>query len=82
MRVANAPWDNYAYDHDMEEMLALLRVRTQNVNSDGYFRCLLSFFIAQVASSMRVTVTTADRGVIPINVYACLFAESGAGLNF
>jgi hypothetical protein len=72
-------WEDYAHDHDMEEMLALLRVRTQNVNSDGYFRCLLSFFVAQVASSMRVTVTTADRGVIPVNVYGCLLAESGAG---
>lgn len=79
MRVSPSPWDSFEYDSDMEEMLSLLRIRTQNTNSDVYFRGLISFFVAQVASSMRVSISTADRGKIPVNVYACLLAESGMG---
>lgn len=79
MRVSNAPWEDYAYDHDMEDMLSTLRIRTQNTNSDGYFRSVIAYFIGQMAGSMRVNITTEDRGTVPVNVYACLLAESGAG---
>ena len=73
-RVANAPHNPIS-----EKIVGLLRKVNQNTESDGYFRTLAAFYLAQVASTMRAGVDTEDRGLIPVNVYALLTAPSGFG---
>jgi hypothetical protein len=62
-----------------EKIVSILRNQTQNTKSDTYFRTVTSFFLAQMASSMRTYVSTQDRGDIPVNLYACCLMESGGG---
>lgn len=62
-----------------EKIINILRNQTQNTKSDTYFRTVTSFFLAQMASSMRTYVRTKDRGDIPVNLYACCLMESGGG---
>jgi len=62
-----------------EALLKVLRAKTQNIESDCYFRVLSVYYLAQMAASMRVSVNTPHRGVIPVNVFACCLATSGAG---
>lgn len=69
-----------AKHHPTSELIvSLLRKTNQNTLSDGYFRCLTTFYLGQVASTMRASVETEDRGVIPCNIYAFLLAGSGFG---
>ena len=62
-----------------EQIVTLLRSKTQNAKSDTYFRVLTAYFFGQMAASMRASVITADRGKIPINTYAMALMTSGAG---
>ena len=62
-----------------EQIVNMLRKVNQNTESDGFFRVLTSFYLAQVASTMRATVVTEDRGEIPVNMYCLLNAPSGFG---
>jgi hypothetical protein len=72
-------WEQHGYHHTSETILNILRQQTQNTRSDLYFRVLASYFLAQMASSMRTYVSTKDRGNIPVNAYVCALMESGAG---
>ncbi len=54
---------------------------TQNDNPE-FFRVSLSYYLAKIASTMRVKVATKDRGVIPINQYVVNLATSGHGKGF
>lgn len=62
-----------------EQIVNICRNQTQNTMSDTYFRTVTSFFLAQMASSMRTYISTQDRGNIPVNLYACCLMESGGG---
>ncbi len=73
------PWEHYPYHAVSEQILGILRQKTQNTRSDLYFRVLIAFHLAQMAASMRCVVVTADRGRIPVNAYVCALMESGAG---
>lgn len=68
-----------SYNPTQEKMLHILRSKTQNVESDLYFRVLSSFYLAQMASNMRVSINTPHRGELPINLYVCGLMESGGG---
>ena len=62
----------------IEEICDVICAKTQNTDR-GFFRAEVAYFLAKMASSMRATVVTRDRGEVPINVYAVALASSGYG---
>lgn len=62
----------------LEEIVDLLSIKIQN-NDRPFLRLMSIFFLAKVASAMRATVETKDRGSVPVNVYALSLATSGSG---
>ena len=62
----------------IEEICDVICAKTQNTDR-GFFRVEVAYFLAKMASSMRATVVTRDRGEVPINVYAVALASSGYG---
>jgi len=64
-----------------EKITNILRKKTQN-NNPHFFRILVSYYLAKMAASMRITIATKDRGMIPVNLYALSLAGSGHGKNF
>ena len=51
------------------------------VSDRAFFRNLVAFSLCQIASSMRVSIYTQDRGIIPINSYVINLADSGFSKN-
>ena len=64
-----------------EQVVNLLCEKTQSTNS-LFFRVQATFHLTMIASQMRVMISTHDRGVIPVNMYALNLATSGAGKGF
>ncbi len=65
--------------HPMIEQIAgVLSNKTQNTDMP-FFRIMISYMLAKMASCQRATVITKDRGEVPVNVYALSLALSGAG---
>jgi hypothetical protein len=62
----------------IEEIVEVLCNKTQNTDR-GFFRTEVAYFLAKLASNMRATVVTKDRGEIPVNLYALALATSGFG---
>lgn len=62
----------------VEEIVDVLCSKTQNTDR-GFFRVEVAYFLGKMASSMRATVVTKDRGDIPVNIYALALATSGYG---
>lgn len=62
----------------IEEIVEVLCNKTQNTDK-GFFRCEVAYFLGKMASSMRATIVTKDRGDIPVNIYALALATSGFG---
>lgn len=62
----------------IEELVDVLCNKTQNTDRN-FFRVMVAFFLGKMASSMRATIDTKDRGSIPVNVYALSLATSGSG---
>ena len=62
----------------IEEIVEVLCNKTQNTDR-GFFRCEVAYFLGKMASSMRATIVTKDRGEIPVNIYALALATSGFG---
>lgn len=62
----------------IEEIVDVLCNRTQSTDR-GFFRTEVAYFLGKVASNMRATVVTKDRGEIPVNIYALALAGSGFG---
>lgn len=62
----------------IEDIVEVLCRKTQNVDR-GFFRVEVAYFLAKMASSMRVKILTRDRGEIPVNIYAICLATSGYG---
>ena len=64
------------YHKKSEQLVQVLCAKTQN-DAPEFFRILVAYYFAKVASMMRTKVKTLDRGTIPINVYAMNLAISG-----
>jgi len=73
------PWDKYPYHPTAEQIVSILRQQTQNTRSDSYYRVITTYFLSQLAASMRCYIKTKDRGKIPVNTYVCALMESGSG---
>lgn len=64
-----------------EELVNILIKKTQNQNP-LFFRVLIAYHFARLASMMRADIDTLDRGLIPINVYAIALSPSGSAKGF
>lgn len=62
----------------IEEIVEVLCNKTQNTDR-GFFRTEVAYFLAKMASIMRASIETKDRGSIPVNIYALALATSGFG---
>lgn len=62
----------------VQEIVEVLCARTQNTDQ-GFFRTEVAYFLGKIASIMRASIITKDRGEIPINIYALALATSGFG---
>lgn len=71
-------YDEMEFHPECERLVKILCAKTQNTNP-LFFRVLVSYYFTLVASMMRCSIQTPDRGQIPINMYAINLAPSGAG---
>lgn len=62
----------------LEKLTTVLMQKTQNSNP-LFFRILVAYYFAKVASMMRCSIATHERGVIPVNLYCINLATSGHG---
>ena len=62
----------------ISEIVDVLCNKTQNTDK-GFFRAEVAYFLGKMASIMRATIVTKDRGEIPVNIYALALATSGFG---
>lgn len=62
----------------LNDIVEVLCNKTQNTEK-GFFRAEAAYFLAKLASSMRATIVTKDRGEIPCNLYVLALATSGYG---
>ena len=62
----------------IDEIVDVLCNKTQNTDR-GFFRAEVAYFLGKMASTMRATIVTKDRGEIPVNIYALALATSGYG---
>lgn len=78
--MSEVPFDLTGVDHHpvVEEIVDVICNKTQNTDR-GFFRTEVAFFLGKMAGCMRATVSTKDRGEIPINIYTVALAESGYG---
>lgn len=60
----------------LEEIVDILTNKTQNTDR-SFFRTEVAFFLGKIAASMRASISTKDRGEIPVNIYALALATSG-----
>lgn len=65
----------------LEELTDMLCAKTQNTDK-GFFRIEVAYFLAKIASCMRVHIKTNTIGDIPINCYAIALANSGYSKGF
>ncbi len=71
-------YDEMEFHPECERLVKILCGKTQNTNP-LFFRVLVSYYFTLVASMMRCSIDTPDRGSIPVNMYAVNLAPSGAG---
>ena len=64
-----------------EKLVEILNEKTGNKDK-LFFRVVVAYYFAKLASMMRATIKTKDRGLIPVNVYALALATSGYGKNY
>ena len=65
----------------IEEIVEVLCNKTQNTDR-GFFRVETAYFLCKLASMMRATISTKDRGDVPVNCYALNLATSGFGKGY
>ena len=65
----------------VERLSEILMTKTRS-SDPLFFRVMVSYYLAKIASMMRANIKTVDRGLIPINLYALNLAPSGHGKNF
>ena len=71
-------YDNLPFHPTMEKIVDILRRKTQN-QDPVFFRLVVSYHFAKVASMMRTRVQLADDQIVPVNMYAINLAPSGSG---
>lgn len=74
-------FDEMEYNSTSEKLVQILCSKTQNSNP-LFFRVLVGYYFSMVASMMRTTIATHDRGDIPVNLYALNLSTSGSGKGF
>lgn len=74
-------FDQMEYHPTSEKLVEILCSKTQNSNP-LFFRVLVGYYFSLVASTMRCTIATHDRGDIPVNMYALNLSTSGSGKGF
>lgn len=74
-------FDEMDYHPTAEQLVKVLCEKTQNENP-LFFRVLVAYYFSLVASMMRATIETHDRGPVPINLYALNLSPSGSGKGF
>jgi hypothetical protein len=74
-------FDEMEYNPTSEQLVQILCSKTQNSNP-LFFRVLVGYYFSLVASMMRTTIATHDRGDIPVNMYALNLSTSGSGKGF
>ena len=57
----------------IEEIVDVLCNKTQNTDR-GFYKVEVAYFLAKMASAMRASIMTKDRGKVPINIYALCLA--------
>ena len=74
-------FDEIEYNPTSEKLVKILCEKTQSDNP-LFFRVLVGYYFCVMASSMRCTIVTHDRGDVPVNMYALNLATSGFGKGF
>lgn len=74
-------YDEMEFNPTSEKLVSILCNKTQNSNP-LFFRVLVGYYFSLVASMMRTTIATHDRGDIPVNMYALNLSTSGSGKGF
>ena len=74
-------FDEMEYHPTSEKLVQILCSKTQNSNP-LFFRVLVGYYFSLVASMMRTSIATHDRGDIPVNMYALNLSTSGSGKGF
>lgn len=74
-------FEDMEYHPTSEKLVSILCSKTQNSNP-LFFRVLVGYYFSLVASMMRTTIATHDRGDIPVNMYALNLSTSGSGKGF
>lgn len=64
-----------------DQLVNILCERTQN-NNTLFFRVMVAHYWSLVASMLRVSVVTQDRGEIPVNFYGLNLGTSGSGKGY
>lgn len=64
-----------------ERLVEVLSRKTRNPHK-LFFRNIVGFYFGVVAASMRTSVQTADKGTIPVNIYAINLLTSGGGKGY
>jgi hypothetical protein len=72
------PVNEMEYFAPAEQLVEVLTKKTQSDNP-LFFRVLVAYYFAKVASMMRTNIKTVDRGDIPVSMYAMNLAHSGHG---
>jgi hypothetical protein len=70
--------DNTEHHQAITDIVEVLGNKTQNVDK-GFFQVEVAYFLGKMASCMRATIVTKDRGEVPVNIYALALATSGFG---
>lgn len=71
-------FDEMTFHPTSERLVEILCHKTQN-NNPLFFRVVVGYYFCKVASAMRVSIATHDRGDIPVNMYALNLSPSGTG---
>lgn len=75
------PIDQMQHHSISEKLVSILCDKTQNSNP-LFFRVMVGYYFSMIASMMRTTIVTHDRGDIPVNMYAINLGTSGSGKGY
>lgn len=67
------------FHHEASEKLVNVLTQECTNNDPAFFRVLVSYFWAKIASTMRAEIQIHKKKSLPINIYAVNLAPSGAG---
>lgn len=68
--------------HPMSEKIVETLIKKTQYDNRLFYRTQVGYYMSLVASMMRASVNTPDRGLIPVNMYALNLSPSGTGKGF